>query len=218
MTKQRRKDDEMSPGGEMLTGGIMATPAVANTVGGLFALPSLTSIMRSDTMRDDEQLAKFMAKHDLNREKRDNVKVKPGKHALHFEAEVDPDLKGYTAHIGAEHKHAAMHELGHTQADNPISRFRHWNINEASKTARAGGVKNFAKNHGHYYLDNVLAPFDETVAWKNAFKMNAAKGERMAMAATAAPALASYLARSAMTLGGLGLMGHGLYKSLTNDD
>lgn len=214
-------------GRKIALGAAMSTPMAGLAAATPLGLMALSDLMKHPRIESQGQLDHFIFREGLKRQVGDKVKLVPGKSAGDFMTVPEPD-DGWRVHIGTESPIGAMHEIGHTQAANPVSALRRWSATK-SKTnaepmmealAEKGRIpaslagKTLLKNTPMHWLDSILAPVDEAVAWKNALKMPVAEGRRLKMLKVAAPAYASYLAKTGMTLGGLGLVGAGLYGAL----
>lgn len=209
----KRKKKGMSAGGQIAAGVALANPITANIAGSLPAIPAMLDIKQAPELESDGALQRFLEKQRLKGELPDGVTARRGAHDMDFQLDLAGEKPVVRA--GRAHAPAIMHEIGHAQADNPLSALRHQNVRGAMDAAKAG---NTPRAIGHWYGETLLAPWDEGVAWKNAMMMDAAEGRRMKMLKTAIPAYASYLARGGAVAGGLGLAGAGIYNAVRGDE
>lgn len=209
MSQKRKKNDGMSPGGQIAAGVALANPITANIAGSLAALPAAIDIKQAPELESDGALQRFLAKERLRGELPEGVSAARGAHDMDFQLDLTGEKPVVRA--GRAHAPAIMHEIGHAQADNPLSALRHANVRGAMDAAENGKLPRAV---AHWYGETLLAPWDEGVAWKNALMMDAAEGRRLKMLKTAIPAYASYLARGGAVAGGLGLAGAGIYNAV----
>ncbi len=209
--KRREEENDGYGLGSLLGGSALAFSGVPDLAGGLMGASALGDIIADDPDPASlEALRDFLKRHpELNRE---GINYSdPRQPGIPFEAQRTGKGKG-TVRLAAMDHPSIAHEVGHLDADNIFSTARHKIVDWQNEDPTKG--RRFAAN----MAETFLAPIDESVAWKNAYK-TAGSAEKKAKILKRIPkALGSYLARSGLRAGGLGLAGAGLYGLLSGDD